>query len=71
METFAYFCSMERQIFYYKRILLIYSVIEYNAGNRKDVGNFDEVLNSLYGEPDSPQRDEFRRKACAYCVAML
>ncbi len=25
METFAYFCSMERQIFYYKRILLIYS----------------------------------------------
>ncbi len=39
--------------------------------NRKDVGNFDEVLNSLYGEPGSPQRDEFRRKACAYCVAML
>ena len=39
--------------------------------NRKDVGSFDEVLNSLYGEPGTPQRDEFRREAYTYCVATI
>ena len=36
--------------------------------NRKDIESFDEVLNSLYGEPGTPQRNEFRRKANAYCA---
>ena len=39
--------------------------------NRKDVGSFDEVLNSLYGEPGTPQRNEFRREAYTYCVASI
>lgn len=39
--------------------------------NRKDAGSFDEVLNSLYGEPGTPQRDEFRRETYAYCVATI
>ncbi|MCR4915863.1 MAG: helix-turn-helix domain-containing protein [Prevotella sp.] len=39
--------------------------------NRKDVGSFDEVLNSLYGEPGTPQREEFRREAYAYCVGAI
>lgn len=39
--------------------------------NRKDVGSFDEVLNSLYGEPGTPQREAFRREAYTYCVASI
>ena len=39
--------------------------------NRKDIGSFDEVLNALYGEPGTPQRNEFRREAYAYCVATI
>ena len=44
---------------------------EYYAENRKDVGSFDKILNSLYGEPGTPQRDEFRREAYTYCVATI
>ena len=33
-----------------------------------NIGNFDEVLNSLYGNPGTSQREEFRREAYAYCV---
>ncbi len=36
-----------------------------------NIGNFDEVLNSLYGTPGTPQRDEFRREAYAYCVGSI
>ena len=36
--------------------------------NNNNVGSFDEVLNSLYGEPGTPQREEFRREAYAYCA---
>lgn len=39
--------------------------------NRKDVGSFDEVLDSLYGKPGTPQREEFRREAYAYCVGTI
>lgn len=63
METFIYLCTMERRILYYR----MNSMQE----NRKDVGSFDEVLNSLYGEPGTAQRDEFRREAYAYCVGTI
>ena len=36
-----------------------------------NIGNFDEVLNSLYGNPGTPQREEFRREAYAYCVGSI
>lgn len=39
--------------------------------NRKDIGNFDEVLNSLYGAPGTPERDKFRREAFSYCVGTI
>ena len=39
--------------------------------NRRDVGSFDEVLDSLYGKPGTAQRDEFRREAYAYCVGSI
>lgn len=39
--------------------------------NRKDIGSFDEVLDSLYGKPGTEQRDEFRREAFAYCVGAI
>ena len=39
--------------------------------NSKNIGSFDEVLNSLYGEPGSPEREEFRREAYAYCVGTI
>ncbi len=36
-----------------------------------NIGNFDEVLNSLYGNPGTSQREEFRREAYAYCVGSI
>lgn len=39
--------------------------------NRNNVGSFDEVLNALYGEPGSEERNEFRREAYAYCVGTI
>ena len=39
--------------------------------NRKDIGSFDEVLDSLYGAPGTPERNEFRREAYAYCVGSI
>lgn len=39
--------------------------------NRNDVGSFDEVLDSLYGKPGSPQREEFRKEAYSYCVGTI
>ena len=36
-----------------------------------NIHSFDSVLNSLYGEPGSPQRDEFRREAYSYCVGQI
>lgn len=36
-----------------------------------NIGDFDQVLNSLYGEVGSAQREEFRREACAYCVGSI
>ncbi|MBQ4377564.1 MAG: helix-turn-helix transcriptional regulator [Bacteroidales bacterium] len=38
---------------------------------RSDIGDFDAVLNSLYGEPGTEQRDAFRREAYAYCVGTI
>ncbi len=31
----------------------------------------DAVLDSLYGEPGTPQREEFRKEAYAYCVGQI
>lgn len=39
--------------------------------NRKDVGNFDEVLDSLYGKPGTQERDNFRKEAYAYCAGTI
>lgn len=36
-----------------------------------NVGDFDEVLNALYGKPGTPQRESFRREAYAYCVGSI
>ena len=36
-----------------------------------NVGDFDEVLNALYGNPGTPQREAFRREAYAYCVGTI
>ncbi|MBP5558110.1 MAG: helix-turn-helix transcriptional regulator [Bacteroidales bacterium] len=36
-----------------------------------NVGDFDEVLNALYGKPGTPQREAFRREAYAYCVGSI
>lgn len=36
-----------------------------------NVGDFDEVLNALYGNHGTPQREAFRREAYAYCVGTI
>lgn len=36
-----------------------------------DVHSMDAVLDSLYGEPGTPQREEFRKEAYAYCVGQI
>ena len=36
-----------------------------------NVGDFDEVLNALYGKPGTPQREAFRREAYAECVGSI
>lgn len=36
-----------------------------------NVGDFDEVLNALYGNPGTPQREAFRRESYAYCVGTI
>lgn len=39
--------------------------------NRKDIGSFDEVLDSLYGKPGTKERDAFRKEAYAYCAGTI
>lgn len=36
-----------------------------------DVHSMDVVLDSLYGKVGSPEREEFRREAYAYCVGKI
>ena len=36
-----------------------------------NIGDFDEVLDSLYGKPGTEQRNEFRKEAYAYCVGQI
>ena len=36
-----------------------------------NIGNFDEVMDSLYGKVGTEQRNEFRREAYAYCVGQI
>ena len=33
-----------------------------------DVHSFDEILDAKYGAPGTPEREQFRREAYAYCV---
>lgn len=34
-----------------------------------DVHSFDEILDAKYGAPGTPEREQFRREAYAYCVS--
>ncbi|MDH6312512.1 DNA-binding XRE family transcriptional regulator [Parabacteroides sp. PFB2-10] len=36
-----------------------------------NVGNMDAVLDSLYGKVGTPEREEFRREAYAYCMGQI
>ncbi|WP_455625866.1 helix-turn-helix domain-containing protein [Parabacteroides sp.] len=36
-----------------------------------NIGNMDTVLDELYGKVGSPERDQFRKEAYAYCVSQL
>lgn len=36
-----------------------------------NIHDFDTVINSLYGAPGTPQREEFRREAYSYCVGQI
>ena len=36
-----------------------------------DVGSMDAVLDKLYGEVGTPEREEFRKEAYSYCVGQL
>lgn len=38
---------------------------------KNNIGDFDVVLNSLYGEPGSKEREQFRREAYAYCAGTI
>lgn len=37
----------------------------------KNIGDFDEVLDSLYGKPGTAERDAFRREAYTYCAGTI
>jgi ribosome-binding protein aMBF1 (putative translation factor) len=41
------------------------------ANNNPDVHSFDEILDAKYGAPGTPEREQFRREAQAYCVGVL
>ena len=41
------------------------------VNNNPDVHSFDDILNAKYGAPGTPQRNEFRREAYAYCVGTI
>ena len=41
------------------------------ANNNPDVHSFDEVMDSMLGAPGTPEREQFRREAQAYCVGVL
>ena len=36
--------------------------------NNPDVHSMDAVLDKLYGAVGTPERDEFRKEAAAYCA---
>ena len=41
------------------------------ANSNPDVHSFDEILDAKYGAPGTPEREQFRREAQAYCVGVL
>ena len=40
-------------------------------GVNKDVHSFDEILDQKYGAVGSPEREEFRKEAYAFCVGQM
>ena len=36
-----------------------------------NLNDFDSVIDSLYGAEGTPQREEFRREAYAYCMGQM
>lgn len=36
-----------------------------------NLNDFDSVINDLYGAEGTPQREEFRREAYAYCMGQM
>lgn len=36
-----------------------------------NIGSMDAILDSKYGKVGSPEREEFRREAYAYCVGQI
>ena len=37
----------------------------------KDIYNVDAWMDEQYGKVGSPEREEFRKEACAYCVGKI
>ncbi len=37
----------------------------------KDIYNVDEWLDEKFGKPGTPERDEFRKEAYAFCVGQM
>lgn len=38
---------------------------------RNDIGSFDAILDAKYGAVGTPERDQFRKEAYAYCVGQI
>lgn len=38
---------------------------------RNDIGSFDAILDAKYGKEGTPEREQFRKEAYAYCVGQL
>lgn len=41
------------------------------AKSNPDVHSFDDILNAKYGKPGTPEREQFRREAYAYCAGTI
>ena len=37
----------------------------------KDIYNVDAWMDEQYGKVGSPEREEFRKEACAYCMGQI
>jgi len=39
--------------------------------NNKDLTSIDDMMDELYGKVGSPEREQFRREAYAYCMGQV